>query len=168
MFRLRRRPPEPIQSAMPGAGLTPLELAHDLVARIETANRYARTRKHRFRNRSSLLKVAILAMSATSTVILGLQNLDGWTGTAFALVAVTTVIGTLEPFFAWRSRWVLMEEAQSQFYRLRDDVTYYLAATPTPELEPAVIRELFERYQAIWVRLEEGWLEHRRTTEHTA
>ena len=43
----------PIQSAMPKPGLTPLELAQDLVARIERGNAYARSRKSRFRSSST-------------------------------------------------------------------------------------------------------------------
>jgi hypothetical protein len=35
-----------------------------------------------------------------STIIPGLRNLNGWTGVAFALVAVTTVVGALEPYIA--------------------------------------------------------------------
>jgi hypothetical protein len=33
-----------------------------------------------------------------STIILGLQKLNLWTGVAFSLVAVVTVVNTLEPF----------------------------------------------------------------------
>ncbi len=101
---------DPIQSAVPNAGLTTDELAHDLLTRIETANRYARTRKSRFRRSSTLLRLTALTLSATSTIILGLQNLGFWAGLGFSLVAVTTVVNAVEPFFAWRSRWVLMEE----------------------------------------------------------
>jgi hypothetical protein len=95
----------PIQSDPPTPGLSPLELAHDVLGRIEKANEYARTRKSRFRRRAVSIRLVGLALSATSTIILGLQNLDGWTGTAFALVAVVTVVSALEPFFAWRSLW---------------------------------------------------------------
>jgi hypothetical protein len=62
--------------------------------RIERANTYARS----------------LALPVVSTIILGLRNLSGWAGGAFALVAVVTAVSALEPFSAWRDRWVLMEE----------------------------------------------------------
>ncbi|MGK4592749.1 DUF4231 domain-containing protein [Amycolatopsis sp. w19] len=151
----------PIQSAQPRPGLTPLELAHDLVERIEQGTKYARIRKRRFRTRSVILRVLALLLSATSTIILGLQNLNPWTGTAFALVAVVTVVNVLEPFFAWRSLWVLMEEGQYKFYRLRDELTYYIASTPPEELDQAVLRERFDQYQAIWDLVGNSWLKYR-------
>ena len=129
-----KKPKPPIQSAIPKPGLTPLELAQDLVARIEQGNAYARSRKNRFRSSSSVVRMTSLILTATSTIILGLQQLNVWTGIAFSLVAVVTSVNTLEPYFAWRSRWVLMEEAQYKFYRLRDDLTYYIAASPPDQL----------------------------------
>ena len=80
----------------------------------------------------------------TSTIILGLQKLNVWTGIAFSLVAVVTAVNTLEPFFAWRSRWVLMEEAQYQFYRLRDELTYYIAANEPDQLDESRLRDMFD------------------------
>lgn len=153
--------PEPIQSRVPSPGLTPLELANDVLSRIETANRYARSRKTRFKWRSSAVKVSTLVLSAASTIILGLQNLDPWTGTAFALIAVITVISALEPFFAWRALWVLMEESQYRLYRLRDELTYYLAATKPEELDQAKIRDVFDQYQEIWRGLSARWMQFR-------
>jgi len=158
-----KRSRKPIQSAPPKPGLSPLELAQDVLARIETGNEYARSRKSRFRLRATGIRLVAMTLSAASTIILGLQNLDGWTGTAFALVAIVTVVSALEPFFAWRSLWVLMEEVQSRFYRLRDELGYYVASTPPSELDPEVIREKFDEYQAIWDLVRQRWLEYRRT-----
>jgi hypothetical protein len=156
---------EPIQSAVLPAGLTTAELAQELLSRIERGNDYARSRRNRFRIRSSSVKVASLALSVASTIILGLQKLNFWTGIAFALVAVVTVVNTLEPFFAWRSLWVLMENTQYRFYRLRDELTYYIAATPPDELDEARIREIFDEYQRIWDQLGNRWMEFRRVPE---
>lgn len=109
-----------IQSAVPSPGLTPLELAQDLLSRIDQGNKYARSKKRQFRFSSSTVRWISLLLAVASTIILGLQNLNVWTGTAFALIAIVTTVNTLEPFFAWRSRWVLMEDTQSRFYSLRD------------------------------------------------
>jgi len=158
-----KRSRKPIQSAPPKPGLGPLELAQDVLARIEMGNEYARSRKNRFRLRATGIRLLALIFSATSTIILGLQNLDGWTGTAFALVALVTVASALESFFAWRPLWVLMEEVQSRFYRLRDELGYYVASTPPDELDPAVIREKFDEYQEIWDLVRQRWLKYRRT-----
>jgi hypothetical protein len=154
----------PIQSAVPAPGLTPLALAQDLLARIEQANTYARTRKHRFRRNSAVVRMTTLTLLVASTIILGLQDLDFWAGLGFSLVAVVTVVNTLEPFFAWRSRWVLMEETQYQFYRLRDELTYYIAATEPDRVDPAKVRSMFDEYQEIWDRLGQRWLEFRQSS----
>jgi hypothetical protein len=104
-----------------------------------------------------------LILTVSSTIILGLQKLNIWTGIAFALVAVVTAVNTLEPFFAWRSRWVLMEEAQYKFYRLRDEHTYYIAAKQSDQLDEPTIRGMFDEYQKIWDQLSNRWMEYRRT-----
>jgi hypothetical protein len=164
--RMWRRGRPPVQSAVPKAGLTALELAHDLLDRIEQGNKYARGKKKRFRRSAAAVRLVALGLGATSTIILGLQRLSLWAGVAFALVAlvtVVTVVNSLEPFFAWRSRWVPMEETEYRFYRLRDEVTYLFAATQPDQLEPARIRELFDQYQQIWDQLGDRWSEYRRT-----
>lgn len=123
---------------------------------------YARSRKRRFRARSSAVRVLSLALSVTSTIILGLQPLNAWAGIAFALVAVVTTVNALEPFFAWRDRWILMEETQYKFYRLRDDLTYYIAETKPDQLSMEELRKVFDQYQEIWDQLGSRWLQYRR------
>jgi hypothetical protein len=108
-----------------------------------------------------VVRLTMLVLSAASTIILGLQNLDPWTGTAFSLVAVVTVVSALEPFFAWRSLWVLMEEASHQFHRLEDDLGYYIASHPPEEIDPERVHAMFARYQEIWDSLSSRWLKYR-------
>ncbi len=143
------------------SGLKPLELAHHLRDQIQRGHTYARSRKHRFRWKSVTVRLTTLVLSAASTIILGLQNLDPWTGTAFSLVAVVTVVSALEPFFAWRSLWVLMEEASSRFHRLEDELAYYVASTPAEEIDVEVVREMFGRYQEVWDSLSSRWMRFR-------
>jgi hypothetical protein len=154
---------EPLQADLPRSALSPLELAQDVLARIDAANHYARSRKRTFRWRSASVRVCALALSATSTIILGWQDLDFWSGLAFSLVALTTVVNALEPFFAWRSRWVLMEETQYQLYRLRDELAYYVASRRPEQLDPATIKAVFDQYQGIRDHSSNRWLESRRT-----
>ncbi|MFD7555401.1 SLATT domain-containing protein [Streptomyces sp. NPDC059835] len=143
-------------------GLSPTETAVLLLEKIREGNAYARSRKKRFSRSASLTKVATLALSAASTVILGLQNLNAWTGLALACVALVTLLGAVEPFFNWRSRWVLMEQAQHRFRRLGDDLEYLVASTAANQLTHDQLGEVFGRYQAIWDDLSNTWLEHRR------
>ncbi|MEV6237235.1 SLATT domain-containing protein [Lentzea sp. NPDC051838] len=143
------------------SGLKPLELAQYVRDQIQRGHTYSRARKHRFRWKSVTVRLTTLVLSAASTIILGLQNLDPWTGTAFSLVAVVTVVSALEPFFAWRSLWVLMEEASYRFHRLQDDLGYYIASTPPEQIDLERVREMFEQYQQIWDGLSDRWLKFR-------
>jgi hypothetical protein len=155
---------QPIQSDVPLPGLTPLELAQDLLSRIDRGNEYARSRKKRFRSRSATVRLISLLLTVASTIILGLQELNVWTGTAFAFIAIVTTVSSLESFFAWRSRWVLMEETQSRFYSLRDDLTYYIASNKPDQLEESRIRQFFDSYQQTWDQLSNRWMEYRRAS----
>ncbi|MFI8916470.1 DUF4231 domain-containing protein [Streptomyces sp. NPDC053513] len=130
--------------------------------KIRQGNGYARGKKKRFSRSAVVTKVATLVLSAASTVILGLQNLNAWAGLALACVALVTLLGAVEPFFNWRSRWVLMEEAQYRFQRLADDLEYLVASTSADDLTFDQLNEIFDQYQAIWGDLSRTWLEHRR------
>ncbi|QHC23208.1 DUF4231 domain-containing protein [Streptomyces sp. GS7] len=142
-----------------GAGLTPTETAALLLGKIRQGNDYARGKKRQFRRRASAIKLLTLALSAASTIILGLRV---WADLAFALVALVTVMGAVESFFNWRSRWVLMEESQYRFQRLADDLEYLVASTAAGDLTYDHLGRIFRRYQAIWDDLSRTWLEHRR------
>ncbi|MEU1252624.1 SLATT domain-containing protein [Streptomyces chartreusis] len=133
-----------------------------MLDKIRQGNGYARGKKQRFGRSASVIKVATLALSAASTVILGLQNLNAWAGLALACMALVTLLGAVEPFFNWRSRWVLMEEAQYRFQRLADDLEYLLASTTVDDLTFDQLDEIFRRYQAIWDDMSRTWLESRR------
>jgi hypothetical protein len=54
-----------------------------------------------------------------------------------------------------------MEEAQYKFYRLRDDLTYYIAASPPDQLNESRIQNMFDEYQTIWDQLSNRWMEYR-------
>jgi hypothetical protein len=147
------------------SGLPPFETILELKRWIKSANSYTKKRKNQYRFFASLVKLLSLALSATATVILGLQDLNFWAGLAFSMVALVTVINAIEPFFNWRSRWVLMEEAQYRFYRLEDDLNYLIAKTNREAIQLENVDGLYERYSLIWDELSLRWLEHRRSDE---
>ncbi|MFF2195794.1 SLATT domain-containing protein [Streptomyces sp. NPDC058157] len=155
------------RGAGPRAGLSPGETAALLLDKIHEGNVYARARKRRFGRSAAAVKVTALVLSAASTVVLGLQNLNAWTGLALACVALVTLLAAVEPFFNWRSRSVLMEEAQYRFRRLADDLEYLMASTPTDELTFDQLAEVFTRYQTVWDDLSRTWLQHRREATRT-
>jgi len=141
--------------------LSPGELLTWLQARIAEALSYTRIRRRRFRRGSIAVRLLSLLLSGASTVILGLQNLTFWASLAFSLVAVTTVLSAVEPFFNWRSRWVLMEDMQARLHRLDNDLTYLVAKTGADGLAPDQLDPYFERLQGIWEETSSAWLESR-------
>jgi Protein of unknown function (DUF4231) len=143
------------------AGLPPYQVAVRLRSDIDEGIDWAGSRKKRFRQAASAVRLAALALSVASTIILGLQDLDFWTGLAFALIAVATAITGIEPFFNWRSRWVLMEEMQYRLRRIRDDLNYALLRTPPQHLRFDDVDAFFSRTQEVWKDTSERWLEMR-------
>lgn len=146
----------------PPAALTPRELALWVRALTVRGIEWAQPRKRRFRSAASLTRMAILSLSAASTVILGLQDLDFWASLGFTLVALSTVVTAMEPFFNWRSRWIMMEEAQYELRRIRDELDYLLATHPAEDLRRELVDPLFAREQEVWRRTSTRWLDERR------
>ena len=101
-------------------------------------------------------------LAVASTIILGLQQLNFWTGLAFSFVAVATLVSAVEPFFNWRSRWILMEEAPYRLQRIRDELEYYLLKTPVADVALDDLDPFFERLQGVWTDTSERWLAYRR------
>jgi hypothetical protein len=120
------------------------------------------SRKVRFRKRASRVKLASLALAALSTVVLGIQAIPFRASVALPMVALVTMLGALEAFFNWRSRWVLMEEAQYRLNRLRDEMDYYLVVTASDRVEKEQLDLFFEEQQAIWSDVSRRWIEFRK------
>ena len=123
---------------------------------------WARQRKATFRRSASAIRVLSLALSVGSTIILGLQHLNFWTRLTFSLVAVGTLVSAVEPFFSWRSRWILMEEAQYLLQRIRDELEYLVLKTPAPDVTFDDLDPYVERLQGVWTDTSERWLKYRR------
>jgi hypothetical protein len=122
---------------------------------------WADSRKTRFRRSASRIKLGSLILAALSTVVLGIEAIPGRSWVALPLVAAVTVLGGLESFFNWRSRWVLMEEAQYRFNRLRDEIDYYLTPTPPDAVTRDVVDRFFADQQLIWSDVSRRWIEFR-------
>ena len=120
------------------------------------------TRDRKFRRSATFLRVGTLLLSGGSTVILGLQDLDLWASVGFTLVALVTVVSSLESFFNWRSRWVLMEERLARFHRLRERLALQLGRTDPASLSYDDVASFFKDYSGIWESTSEQWLQQRR------
>lgn len=123
---------------------------------------WADSRKARFRTRASCAKVAALVLTGASTVVLGIPAIPGRAAIALPMVALVTLIGGLEPFYNWRSRWVLMEETQYRLNRIRDEMDYYLVTTLSADLDRERLRRFFADQQDIWNDVSRQWVEFRK------
>ena len=63
-----------------------------------TASRGPGAARAKFRRSASAIRVLSLVLAVASTIILGLQQLNFWTGLAFSFVAVGTLVSAVEPF----------------------------------------------------------------------
>ncbi len=148
----------------PGTESTrPAALTDHIMSQIDAAVRYTRRRRSRFGRFATVTHLSTLTLSATSTVILGLQELTLWASIAFSLVALTTLFGAVEPFFNWRSRWVLMEDMTGQLLRLKSDLQYFLVRTPPGQIHDADLDGYFTRLQLIWEENSRNWVAARRS-----
>ena len=138
------------------------EAARWLEGQIADALAWTRRRKARFRRAATVIRLLILILAAASTVILGLQKLNFWTGLAFSLVAVGTLVNAIEPFFNWRARWILMEERQYKIMRIGEELEYVRLKTPKAGLDFKDLDPFFYRLQEVRTGTSQRWLEYRR------
>lgn len=113
---------------------------------------------------ASGIHLLALALSATATVILGLAELTGPAQWGFIFSALVTTLGAIEPFFNWRSRWVLAEEALAKWHRIDDDLSMYVAVTDKSDLDPKRIMAFHEDYCRVWEQFSNQWLDQRKQT----
>ena len=151
------------ETRAPRGGLAPSDVARQVQRQASDGVAWARRRKKRFSRSASAIRVLSLALAVASTVILGLQHLNFWASVAFSLVAIGTLVNALEPFFNWRSRWILMEEPQYRFHQIEDELEYLLLKTPQSEIKIADLDPFFGRLQEVWKLTSERWLEYRRS-----
>lgn len=123
---------------------------------------WADSRKTRFRWRATCTKVVSLTLTGASTVVLGIEAIPARASIALPMVATVAALGAAETFFNWRSRWVLMEETQYRLNRLRDEMDYYLVATPSEEFDRARLEQFFADQQAIWSDVSQRWIAFRK------
>lgn len=161
--RADRQPPSQEPTHPLAAGLNPFELAERIRESLYEAKDYARWRRKSWRALSSGTHLLVLVFSATATIILGLAELNGLAQWGFIFSALVTTLGSVEPFFNWRSRWVLAEEALSKWHRIEEDLTIYVAETKKDGLDEAHILTFYDQYCQVWNQFSNQWLEQRRS-----
>lgn len=123
---------------------------------------WADNRKRRNRRNAARVRIAVLGLTALSTVVLGITAIPDRASIALPMVAIVTVLGGLETYFNWRGLWVLMEETQYRLNRVRDHMDLYLVTTPGNQVSIDQLRKFFDEQQEIWSDVSRRWIEFRR------
>lgn len=160
--RSDRQPPALVPSHSLSSGLSNLDLAVKVREGLYEAKGYARWRRRSWRRMASSTHILVLGLSAAATVVLGLADLDGLGQWGFVFSALVTTVSAVEPFFNWRSRWVLAEEALAKWHRLEEDLATYVAATAAQDLQQEKILEFYSGYCDVWEDFSNRWIEQRR------
>jgi len=133
-----------------------LEIAIDNVGQKRTRNQ----------RRASFIKILMITFSSVATILLGLQ-MSGFEpifgNIAFVLTSTVTFLTAIEPFFNYRALWVEHEQAKWKFYRLKDELDFYLEGTKPENMSQDKLEDLHQRYQDIWNRLSSSWIDHRQS-----
>ena len=141
-----------------------------LKARIALALAYMERSRDKNRGRAATIKLSTVGLSAVATVLLGLQ-LSGMDDLlrnfAFILVTFVTLLNALEPFFNFRSLWVEEEASIAQFFRLRDELGYEIAAVGGGTPSDEVLDRLFRQFLDIWEHHNNAWLGFRKNEGET-
>jgi hypothetical protein len=120
-------------------------------------------------SRASVIKLAMIVLSGVATILLGLQ-IAGFepmfNNIAFVLTSIVTLLTAIEPFFNYRALWVEHELAKAQFHRLKDEVEFYIAGTTPDSLSMEKLDYFHQKYQDIWNRLSNSWIDHRQSNRH--
>jgi hypothetical protein len=141
------------------------EKARHLQKMLDESIEDARAKMRKFRRRASVIKVATILLAGLGTILLGLQIApnDGiLKQIAFVLGAIVTMLTALEPFFNYRALWVEHELALAGFYRIRDELAFYLSGARAEDLDPKVLKKLHDQYQTVWEQLSSAWIGYRR------
>ena len=157
----RTKPPTTPEPLTLVVGMPPLELARLVRDRLQHARGYGSRHLRDWRVAASGTRVVTLLLSLLATIFVGLSDPHGLAAAGFVCAAVVTAFNVLEPFFNWRSRQVLAEEAVDAWYRIEEDLVNYVSSTV--DLDVARLLALDAERQAVWRRFSEGWLRARRS-----
>jgi hypothetical protein len=139
-----------------------MELAAFVRQRLYDDRDYARGRRTEWRLGAVTLRLLTVGLGAAATVTLGLANLDTKAAVGFALTAIATVLGGLEAFFNWRSRWVAAEEALASWHHIEENLALYVSALPNEDLEKDEILAFDRERRAVWSNFSRTWIQERK------
>ena len=97
--------------------------------------------------------------------MLGFAELNGLAAAGFVCTALVTTIGAVEPYFNWRSRWIMAEEAMHEWYALEQKLIWYVGTTPQQNLDASQIMKIDLKRRSVWDQFGQQWIEQRRHSE---
>ena len=123
--------------------------------------------KHRHSNQSkaTAVKLGTIALSGLGAILLGI-DIAGYDpllrNLAFIAITIVTLVSALESFFNYRSRWIEHEAAMGEFYKVRNDLNFYLAGKDADEIDPQQIQEFYQAFRDVWSSHNQAKLNYRR------
>lgn len=127
-----------------------------------------RNNRFKHKKKASFIKISTIILSGLVPILLGLQikgTEDIFKGCALIFGAIVTMLNALEPFFNFRALWLESESLQGEFYRLNEELEYYITGTPSNKWDKNEIDRFCDIYKDIWTKYSKTWMEHRRREE---
>jgi len=117
-----------------------------------------------YRRGSQLQTVAAAGLSATTTLLIGLNEIyhrSGIAAAALAAAGLTTIASAWSSWFASRKLWINNTVALTSLYALRERIEYDKARDGQPDAVTIVayrsqLDEIFAELNRTWVRIREG------------
>lgn len=139
-----------------------------LLNRIDESVNYIAKKRLFFQYRASIIKIAMIFLSASITICLGLrlpQYDSELRMAAFIMGGIVTLLNAVEPFFNYRSLWIEHEEAKYKLHRLKDQIEFDLSDELQNEIKKEQVLEYQKDYHEIWDSLSNKWLQYRRLSQ---
>jgi hypothetical protein len=101
--------------------------------------------------------VCTFSLSAAATVTLGLADLTGPAALGFSFSALVTASAVVDPFFNWRTRWMLADRALADWYALQNRLRFYLARGDR-DLDAEILSQFSAENDEIWEEFSSRWI----------
>ena len=135
-----------------------------LNSKIASSIEYMQRERDRNRGRASRLKLLTIFLSGAGAILLGVQisGFDAlFRNLAFVFVTIVTLVNALEPFYNYRALWIEQERALAGFYKVHDDLDYYIAGTKLDEISSDELNRIYEEIRKVWDYHSNAWLSYR-------
>lgn len=144
-----------------------MQLTRSAVLLSEVSKQVQHFGKDRRTNKRKAFWLRILGtiFSAITTILLGLQGVDGWSvvikNFALFLSAFVTVISAWDSFYNHRGLWIHYKAIHTKLETLEASLKYLIASAGGDEPSSDEVDRLFKRFEEIIEQSTRSWLELR-------